>query len=62
MPARMWPNIEDSSSTIALPMPVASRTQPSSTNTGTDSRMMPDIPSSMRPTITIIGTQVVKVR
>ncbi|MNY18838.1 hypothetical protein D3C86_1522450 [compost metagenome] len=62
MPALIWPNIEDRSSTIALPMPVASSTQPSSTKTGTDNRMMPDMPSSMRPIITMVGTQVVKVR
>ena len=38
---------------IALPMPVASSTQPSSTKIGTDTRTMLDMPSSMRPTTTM---------
>ena len=62
MPARTWPSSEARKSTIALPMPVASRTQPSSTKIGTDSRMMLDMPSSMRPIITKIGTRVAKAR
>jgi hypothetical protein len=49
-------------STIALPMPVASRMQPRSTKIGTESRMRLDMPSSMRPIITIIGTLVEKAR
>ena len=60
MPAFTWPSSEAMKSTIALPMPVASSTQPSSTKIGTDSRMRLDMPSSMRPTSTISGTRVVK--
>jgi len=47
---------------IARPMPVASSTQPSSTNTGTDTSTRLDMPSSMRPIITPIGMWVVKAR
>ena len=47
---------------MALPMPVASRMQPRKTKIGTDSRMMLDMPSSMRPIITKIGTRVLKAR
>ena len=62
MPARMWPSSEARKSTIALPMPVASRMQPSRTKIGTDTRMMPDMPSSIRPIMTSIGTWVAKAR
>ena len=47
---------------MALPMPVASRMQPRKTKIGTDRRMMLDMPSSMRPIITKIGTRVLKAR
>ena len=47
---------------MALPMPVASRMQPRSTKIGTDRRMRLDMPSSMRPIITMVGTELVKVR
>ena len=43
-------------------MPVASRMQPRSTKTGTDSRIRLDMPSSMRPTITVSGSFVEKSR
>ena len=43
-------------------MPVASRMQPSSTKTGTESRIRLDIPSSIRPTMTKIGALLAKVR
>ena len=43
-------------------MPVASRMQPSSTKTGTDRRMRLDMPSSMRPTITVSGSFVENIR
>ena len=41
---------------MALPMPVASSTQPSSTKIGTETSTMLAMPSSMRPTMTISGT------
>ena len=47
---------------MALPIPVASKIQPSNTNTGMDTRMMLDMPSSMRETITISGMCVAKAR
>ena len=56
MPALTWPISEARKSTIALPMPVASSTQPSSTKIGTDTRIRLDMPSSMRLTITSSGT------
>jgi hypothetical protein len=62
MPALMWPSSDASTSTMALPMPVLSSTQPSSTNTGTDTRMMLDMPSSMRLTTTVSGVVVAKPR
>ena len=62
MPAFTCPNIEARKSTIAFPMPVASRTHPSSTKIGTDSRMSPDIPSSMRLMMTVRGTCVAVAR
>ncbi|MNE97177.1 hypothetical protein D3C80_1954850 [compost metagenome] len=43
-------------------MPVASSTQPSRTKIGTERRMMLDMPSSMRPMMTKVGMEVVKVR
>ena len=62
MPARTWPSSEARKSTMALPMPVASRMQPRSTKIGTDRRMMLDMPSSMRPIMTKVGTWVAKAR
>ena len=47
---------------MALPMPVASSTQPSSTKMGTDTSTRLLMPSSMRPTITPMGMLVVKAR
>jgi predicted secreted protein len=43
-------------------MPVASRTQPSSTKIGTDTRIRLDMPSSIRPIITTTGMVVLKAR
>ena len=62
MPAFTWPSREARKSTIALPMPVASRMQPSSTKIGTESRIRLDMPSSIRPTMTMVGTLVEKTR
>jgi hypothetical protein len=47
---------------MALPMPVLSSTQPSSTNIGTDTRMMLDMPSSIRLTTTVSGVVVANPR
>ena len=47
---------------MARARPVISISAPSSTNSGTDSRMMCDMPSSMRPTITPTGIVVVSAR
>ena len=60
MPAFTWPISDERKSTIALPMPVASSTQPSSTKIGTDSRTMLDIPSSILDTTTISGAVLAK--
>ena len=62
MPARTWPSSEARKSTIALPMPVESSTQPSSTKIGTESRIRLDMPSSIRPIMTKIGTLVLNDR
>ena len=43
------------SATIARAMPVISMSRPRKTNSGTASRMRCDMPSSMRPTRTIVG-------
>ena len=40
---------------MARAMPVISISRPRKTNSGTDSRMRCDMPSSMRPTTTIMG-------
>ncbi len=45
--------------TIASAMPVISISWPSSTNSGTASRISVLMPSSMRPTTTLSGTVVV---
>jgi hypothetical protein len=55
MPARTWPNKEAKKSTMALPIPVISRMQPKSTKIGTEMRIKLDMPSSIRPTMTIKG-------
>ena len=47
---------------IALPMPVASSTQPNNTKIGTDTSTMLDMPSSIRFTITSGGMVVPKPR
>ena len=62
MPAFTWPMTEATNSTIALPIPVTSRMQPSRTKTGTDRRTRLDIPSSIRPIITKIGAVLANVR
>ena len=62
MPAFTWPSSEARKSTIALPMPVWSRIQPSSTKIGTEIRMRCDMPSSMRPIMTKVETRVAKAR
>ncbi len=43
---------------MRLAMPVISMRTPRNTNNGTASRIRWDMPSSMRPTTTIIGTSV----
>ena len=62
MPAFTWPSMEARKSTMTLPMPVVSSTQPSSTKMGTETRIRLDMPSSMRPTTTIKGTCVENAR
>ena len=44
---------------MAFAIPVISISWPRKTNSGTDSRMRCDMPSSMRPTTTSIGVSVV---
>ena len=62
MPALTWPMRDARKSMIALPMPVASSTQPSNTKIGTDTSTMLDMPSSIRFTITSVGMVVPKPR
>ena len=47
---------------MARPIPVSSKMQPSSTKTGTDSKISDDMPSSIRPIITKTGEWLAKVR
>ena len=47
---------------MALPMPVASSTQPSSTKIGTETSTRLDMPSSIRPITTVSGVWVEKAR
>ena len=61
-PPRTWPISEARKSTIARARPVISISAPRNTNSGTDSRMMCDMPSSMRLTTMVSGVVVVKIR
>ena len=47
---------------MARAIPVISMSNPRKTNSGTDSRMRCDMPSSMRPITTIMGMWVVVAR
>jgi hypothetical protein len=47
---------------MARAIPVISMSRPRKTNSGTDRRMRCDMPSSMRPTTTGMGTEVVEAR
>ena len=62
MPARTCPKREAKKSTMALPMPVMSKMQPSSTKIGTEMRIKLDMPSSIRPTMTMRGVWVEKAK
>ncbi len=58
-PPRTWPSRLARKATIARAMPVISISRPSSTNSGTASRIRWLMPSSMRPTTTMVGVLVV---
>ena len=62
MPALTWPTSDAKKSMMALPMPVASNTQPSSTNIGTDTSTRLLMPSSMRLMMTSSGMVVLKAK
>ena len=62
MPALTCPTSEAKKSMMALPMPVASSTQPSSTKIGTDTSTRLLMPSSMRLMTTSSGMLVLKAK
>jgi hypothetical protein len=61
-PPRTWPSSVARNPTMARAMPVISMSRPRKTNSGTASRTMCDMPSSMRPIITSMGRPVVSAR
>ena len=61
-PPRTWPSSVARKSTIARASPVISISAPRNTNSGTDSRISVDMPSSMRLATMVSGVRVVSAR